>query len=178
MTIDKNPALFNQSLYALNAEYQAYLATIEAARGEVSEDSERALKGAETALARKVEACDFVLSRLASEAAFYKARIAQMQDFMRAFENAGDRLLERLGEVLRETPGEMLEGETVAYKLVTSPGSVEVSVESEIPDAYKKTVITHQVEKARIKEDIKAGIEVPGARLVFHKYPKRTRPRK
>jgi chromosome segregation ATPase len=46
-----------------------------------------------------------------------------------------------------------------------NPASVEITDEAALPDDYKSEVVTIKVDKAGIKQALKAGEEVPGAKL-------------
>jgi uncharacterized protein (DUF169 family) len=52
-------------------------------------------------------------------------------------------------------------------KLKKNPVSVDVFNKLQIPEQYIKTkqTIEHSVDKVKIKEDILAGVEIPGATL-------------
>lgn len=180
--MDDNAPSGRFSLHHLTREYLQYLNTVEEAAkelsGEISPACEQALEQAEKSLARKVDACDFIMAKLNAEASFYEARAAEMEKYAKACLNAKERLEGRIVEALIETPGGVLQGEEAAFKLATSQGSVQVLSESLIPSNYKKTTVAIQVDKTRIREDLKAGVDVPGATLVHNHFARRVRPKK
>lgn len=154
----------NHSLYSLQSEYRQLMTAFEASGGEMDETLESAVQVVEAALLRKVDSYAFVMNKLGAESDFYRAQAKLYIAYADACDALRSRLESRLTEALKEAPGGRLDGETAAYALRNNPASVKIT--GEIPDAYLRTVVTSQPDKAKIKEDLKAGVAVPGAELV------------
>ena len=52
-----------------------------------------------------------------------------------------------------------------AVKLKKCPPSVHLTDEENIPDAYRKRKETVTIDRVKIKQDIQAGVMIPGAEL-------------
>lgn len=59
-----------------------------------------------------------------------------------------------------------LEGRTCKFKIQVSPGSVEISDADLVPEEYKRTTVNVTIDRAAILKDVRAGVDVPGARLM------------
>jgi len=59
-----------------------------------------------------------------------------------------------------------LEGNTSVFKIQVSPGTVEVFDANAVPATYKRETIQIDVQRNEIAKAIRAGVDVPGARLV------------
>lgn len=102
-------------------------------------------------LAAEIEAIGAEEERLSQRR---KAKVKKLN----ALEAAVVRSLESAGQTKTESP-------RVAFSLRRSE-AVNIFDEEAVPDVYFTQKVTFQADKKAIKEDIKKGIEVPGAQIV------------
>lgn len=158
------------SLYALSTEVEHLLGSDDAfdpETGELSEALQTAL-GATRDKARDV--CAFILNRDAQIAAI-EAHEAQVAARKSSLVKKQERLREYLLAQMKRTG--MLEisandGTFAAKLLIERDASVEIFDEKQVPKEFWKTPKTPdpKVSKSDISKAIKAGTEVPGARIV------------
>lgn len=82
----------------------------------------------------------------------------------KALKNQVDRLKDYLSFNMEKCAITKIECPQFIISLQKNPPSVEILDENKIPQSYNRVTITHDLQK--IKEDIKNGVDVPGARLV------------
>ena len=79
--------------------------------------------------------------------------------------------LESCAKLAMEVAGKTkLEGATSTLALRKSPTSVLIHNFSEVPAEYFTVKIDRCVDKEKVKRDLKAGVEVPGAELVDNRF--------
>lgn len=98
-----------------------------------------------------------------------KTEEKRIADNRKVIENRYDRFKEYVKTNMEELGLEKLENELGTLTVRKNPASIEVYDEALISDDYKKEKITVTIDKTAIKEAIKSGINVQGARLVEDK---------
>lgn len=106
-------------------------------------------------------------SELMSEA--IKNEIDRLTAMKKAVDNRIDKFKEYVKENMQHLEVEKIETELGTLSIAKNPASVEIYDETLITDEYKKEKITVAIDKTAIKNDLKAGKEVQGARLVEDK---------
>lgn len=99
----------------------------------------------------------------ASAEAIEKERKA-MQSRESALKNQVKSLKEYLRNNMARCEIKKIECPQFSISLQTNPPSVEITNESEIPEEYNKVKV--ELDVSKIKEDLKNGVVIPGARLV------------
>lgn len=150
-------------LFTLAVEWQALVDRIEAAGGELVADTEAEFRRLADAIAAKVDAYGALLDTLELQAGGLQDRIAVLQGKLRARVRTGERLRERLVDVMRRMDVRKLEGEEYAARLGESD-AVVVEEEGRVPANFWRPVPAI-LDIAGIKRALKAGQAVPGARL-------------
>lgn len=87
----------------------------------------------------------------------------------KVLENKLDRFKTYVKENMQRLEIQKLESELGTLSIAKNPASVEILDESLIPDGYKKEKVTITVDKTAIKNDLKAGKNIQGVRLVEDK---------
>ncbi len=133
---------------------------------------EEQIDAAFTALAgdieTKVAGCGFVLLRLKKEADMVKDEERRLQAKRKRVEGGYDRLEGRLREMMQLTKTDKVTKPQISVTLRKATKQVEVTVFEQLPKKY----ITHspapdpRPDKQALARDLKANVEVPGARLV------------
>lgn len=106
-------------------------------------------------------------SELMSEA--IKNEIDRLTAMKKAVDNRIDKFKEYVKENMQHLEVEKIETELGTLSIAKNPASVEIYDETLIKDEYKKEKVTISIDKTAIKNDIKAGKEVQGARLIEDK---------
>lgn len=106
-------------------------------------------------------------SELMSEA--IKNEIDRLTAMKKAVDNRIDKFKEYVKENMERLDIPKIDTEIGTMSISKNPASVEIYDETLITDKYKKSKITVAIDKAAIKNDLKAGKEVQGARLIEDK---------
>ena len=106
-------------------------------------------------------------SELMSEA--IKNEIDRLTAMKKAVDNRIDKFKEYVKENMQQLEVEKIETELGTLSIAKNPASVEIYDETLIIDEYKKEKVTISIDKTAIKNDLKAGKEVQGARLIEDK---------
>lgn len=133
--------------------------------GEITETIESMLAIRDISLPEKVDSYSFVLQRLESNAQFYKERAAMFQNAAKTIENAQKSLKDRLKIAMHELQVTELAGNEVKYKLTASKPKLVIEDVEMIPLKYKREVISTEIDKEKIEQDLRENIEVIGAKL-------------
>jgi hypothetical protein len=145
------------------------LAEMEDLPAEVIADTLEGLQGSFESKAVSVGA---YIKTLEAEAAAIKEVRKGMEQRQQSLERHADRLrdylrlqMERTGLRHIKVPPERTKAPCIILRLQANPPSVTIEDEAVIPECYKQEVITVKVLKAEVARVLKAGEEVPGARL-------------
>lgn len=106
-------------------------------------------------------------SELMSEA--IKSEIERLTVMKKTVDNRIDKFKEYVKENMQHLNLEKIETELGILSVAKNPASVEIYDESLITDEYKKEKVTISIDKTAIKNDLKLGKEVQGARLIEDK---------
>jgi hypothetical protein len=153
------------SLYEITNEQRELISQIEALDGELSPEMEEALAINQSQLAQKSIAYLEVIRTKEAFNGLIDNEIKRLQGLKKRNNNVVDRLNDNLLMAVK-TFGEF---EVGTNKFGTRKStSVEIEDEDALPKEYISTVITTKPDKAKIGEDLKAGLEVKGAKLSFN----------
>ncbi|GEB79744.1 hypothetical protein DDE01_11590 [Desulfovibrio desulfuricans] len=115
--------------------------------------------------AEKTDAIGYVLRRADADVEFLKHEEARIRGRRVALENAQRRMKERLQYMMNASGLRQLKGSTTTLYIRKSE-AVQIDCNpQELPPAYLDTVIDYRPRKAAIKDALKRGEHVPGAKL-------------
>jgi len=118
----------------------------------------------------KVDGVSRMLTHFENQAQLAAQEINRLQDRKRTFERSYERL-ESCAKLAMEVAGKAtLEGVTSTLALRKSPTSVFIHSFDEVPAEYLTVKIDRCVNKEKVKRDLKAGVQVPGAGLVDDRF--------
>lgn len=115
-------------------------------------------------LSEKLDSYEMVMTRLKSRAEDYRKYSQQFAKSAQAMEKANERMRDKIKEAMQLMGKDEVNGNMFRYKLAQSNFSLVID-EDILPDEYKKTLISVVPDKEKIKEDLKNGIKIEGARL-------------
>lgn len=153
----------NLSLYHMTSEMLALLDSEE-------EITQEQLDAAFANIVKKDAAlCHFLKDVEASVVAF-KAEEKRIADRRKALENAIGRVKEYAKLCMERLGMDRLEAGTFKLSIQANPPALEITDEEAIPNEYKIVIpATVAPDKERIKSDLKAGKDIPGAKLTVGK---------
>lgn len=102
------------------------------------------------------------IAAIKAEIAAIKAEIDNLTERKKALESKTEHSKQRYQQYLN---GEKFKTGRLSVSYRKSE-SVEITDPDEVPDAYQRTKVIFEPDKASIKDALKSGHEVPGARLV------------
>ena len=91
------------------------------------------------------------------------AEIKRLTDRKKAINNRKDGLKQYLQTQMELLGKDKIKGELFTWTIKNNPPALEITDSSIIPAKYQ--VVSYSVDNTAIKSDLKAGAEVPGARL-------------
>lgn len=167
--------LRGMSLHALEAELYAAHEAISDALERGEEPSPQALATVNEyalAAAEKRDATAAVLRRLDAEIEYADAEIKRLQALKHSREANAARLRGMILTVMREHGVEKIRGNTTTFSVVQNPPSVEVDDTcGALPQEFVRVIpASEEPDKVKIREALKSGQTVPGARLVQGSY--------
>jgi hypothetical protein len=165
MTSTQQALLINPlSLYAIMQEHVTLLQQIMEAEGEVSPEMEEALQLNGQEMQRKSMSVAYMIKTLEYNADVLEKEIDRLRSLKQKADNAKEFLKQRLSEAMILYGIERLDGGNIKLFFRKSE-SVDIFEPAFLPDKF---LIPKPPEpsKQQIKAAIKAGEEVPGARLI------------
>jgi hypothetical protein len=159
-----NTDLPNTSLMALSADYQRLMNLLMETGGEITPELEEELTINATALASKADKYDFILARLETEEAHWKAQADRYARVARACANAHDRLRGGIKAAMLGMGVTEIAGENACFKLTRSAPKLVLN-ERELHKDYIIETIVRGPNKDKIKGALKEGLVVAGAQF-------------
>lgn len=158
------------TLFQIAAEYR-HITDVLMDSGADEQTLTDTLEGEAWPLELKAQNYGFVIRNLDTLAASIKEAEKQMADRRKSIEKRSAALLERLKTGLEIAGVQKLDTPHFALTIKKNPPSVDVWDEKQIPAAYMRTPEPPPPpapvpDKAAIKQAIKDGIDVPGAKMV------------
>lgn len=132
----------------------------------VSEEALARVEEACKALATKADHCAYMLDHLAAAGEMFKAKKEQWMRAERTVKNSIERLRHWVKLTVSQTNSNEIVGEDERFYLTKPSPKIEID-ETKIPREFMKLVTSYVPDKERIEESVKAGIEIPGASLVY-----------
>ena len=113
------------------------------------------------------------LARMDAEAESIRTEEKRLAERRKGFEKIASTMKDSIHMQMVEWGIKKVEGKLFTFAIQANPASIEISDESLIPGDYID--YKPQVDRNKVKEALKAGQEVPGARLVTDKTSLRIR---
>jgi hypothetical protein len=133
--------------------------------GEITPAIEAMLAVTCTALPEKIDNYSYMIDRMESIAAFYKAKSDMFLRLAFSAAKVSERCENNMKDAMKELKVTELLGNDIRFKLVKSNPAVNILDESLVPASYKITETTTRVDKKRLADDLKLGVPVAGAEL-------------
>lgn len=109
---------------------------------------------------------EFIM-RMESEAAAIREEEKRLAERRRIFEKISGCMRDGIHQQMLDWELKKVEGRLFTFAVQANPASVEITDESQIPGEYLD--YSPKVDRTKVKDALKAGQEVPGARLVTDK---------
>jgi hypothetical protein len=154
----------NQSLIAIVQQANQLEQMLIESGGELTPEIEAALTVTEINLPEKVDGYENVISRFEHLEEFYKAKSQFFIRLQKQCANVQHHLKENIKFAMQTGGIDELKGYDIRFKLSNAKPSLVIEDESLIPKEYKTEVITIEVNKKSLAEDLSMG-EIPGAKL-------------
>jgi hypothetical protein len=158
-----------EPLWVIESELQTLLDSLDVCPPELLPEIEQRIAEYVGAEIEKIDRIAGVLSSLDNVAANAKTEIERLRARQQSAEKAAQRLEAYVLHVLRERDGRPLKGHNVTLSLRRSE-SVVIDDPKQIPDQFKRVTVTTDVPKIPVRDAIKSGQPVPGARLEQHEH--------
>lgn len=112
----------------------------------------------------KLDSYDIVMERFEVNEKFYKQKADQFRLMSKAFSDAQDKMKAHLKFTMQERGLSEVSGNDVRFKLTNTTPSLNIIPEL-IPESYKYQVVSQEIDKAKIKQDLVDGVIIEGAEL-------------
>ena len=158
----------NLSLYNIT---NSFITLFEKAENEELTQEEIQEQGNELALALKNKSTSIIgyVRNLDLTSEAIKNEIDRLTIMKKAIDNKNTKFKEYVKENMERLDLPKIDTELGTLSIAKNPASVEIFDETLISDEYKKEKVTVSIDKTSIKNAIKAGKNVQGARLVEDK---------
>lgn len=151
------------SLYEIQQEYLDIEQALFESGGEVTDELAEAMALNESDMHEKADAYAHIINQKEGRIAALDAEIKRLQDRKKVERNSIDRLKDRLAQAVSMFGA----FDTTLHKYSNRKStSVEVDSVDELPPVFVVEKVSRSADKAEIKKALKAGDNVPGARLV------------
>lgn len=151
----------NQSLFNIVTENQKLMAQLLESGGEMSPEMELHLERIGKQLVTKVDNYVGLMDALDAQEQFFKAREKEMQTAKRSMANLRERLKSTVKEAMATLGKEEVVGDCYRLKMVNNPESYDIN-EGMVPEGYFIETVVKSLDKTRLLEDVKMGLEVDG----------------
>lgn len=145
--------------------------------GELPAETEQTFDLAKTGLGEKVDQYAFIIDRSKHLEAAYKAQADEFSKSAKSFKKLRERLQDNLKHASLTYGTELLGND---WRFTVSPSQPSLKVEclpEQLPEEYTYLKTTREIDTDKLKQDLLAGVEIPGASLeqglTLRKYPKR-----
>lgn len=107
------------------------------------------------------------IGRMEAEADAIRNEEKRLAERRKGFEKIADSMRDSIHQQMLDWQIKKVEGKLFTFAVQANPASVEITDESQIPGDYID--YKPQVDRNKVKDALKAGQEVPGARLITDK---------
>lgn len=151
------------SIYQLTNEAKELASLL--SEGEITPEVESALIINQTELQTKALNYAYVVKSFQDDIDIIQNEIERLTALKQSRNNAIDRMRSAVLEAMEIYGIEKIESPTLKLSVRINPPAVDLINEYQVPDIYRKEKVTVSIDKNLIKEDLKSGLEVPGAIL-------------
>lgn len=148
--------------------------------GEITEDVETMLQVNQNLIARKVDSYAFIMESLKDRARYWDEKAALISKYARTCSEVVTRLRANLKAVMVLENEKEIKGDDYRFVLAEMHYTLNID-EKELPDEYYKIEVTRSVDKEKIRQAIKEGVEIPGVNKVdvfsLRTYPNHSSPK-
>ena len=154
------------SLYNLTSEIDALAQLIEMDEGEITEDHQALMDYADALITEKTDQIVNFFNHLKDEVSAAKARRDELTEFIRARENAIKRLSGYVLGCMDKLQTNNFRGDLYEIKERKPSKALRIEDENAVPNEYVTVETTVKVDKMKLKNAVKNGLEVKGISLV------------
>jgi len=133
--------------------------------GEITPEIEKLLSDLDVKTKNKIDGYHAMIEKMKSEASYYKENADTLYAVQKACEAVAKRLRFGIQNAMEMSGIQEISGENHRVVLTATPGSLEITDASLIPDEYKMQVTTSVIDNTKIREALDQMEEVPGARI-------------
>jgi hypothetical protein len=155
----------SKTLPAIIKEATSIVQAIMEMDGELPPELELAQNLNAAALSATADRYGYVQAELDARAEFLKARIEAYKAALSSIEKASDSLSERVKWAMSALGVKEIAGDETRFVLMQNPPRAVVENEKMIPGSYFVSEVKTTLDKKMLLEDLKAGQEVPGAKM-------------
>lgn len=152
----------SESLLALVSESQNMTKLLIESGGVLTAEMEAALANVEVKLPAKIDAYASVLERMEMEEEFWKAKAKQYQAIAKGCSNVRDRLKDALKLAAENLQTDELVGIEMRFKVTNTNPKLMVDQQL-LSEDYLTRTVSFEPNNELIREELRAGKEVPGA---------------
>jgi DNA gyrase/topoisomerase IV subunit A len=138
---------------------------IEDQEGEITPEVETALQLTSDNFNEKALSYGLVVKHFDDEATVIEKEIERLSRLLAQAKKRKELFKQTLCDAMQQFSVEKIETPTLKLSFRKSE-SIELTDESKVPFSYVEEKVIKTISKTKIKEDIKQGIQVPGAQLV------------
>ena len=156
------------TLISIVAEMHRIESALIESQGEVTEEIVRDLAKFEenkVKLLDKVDSYQYVIEQSKERAAYWKKRKDELARIEKSFKALETTLKTLLKQAMVKLEAKELRGVEFYFKLQKTRPKIEYD-EKKIPDAYKRQVVSTEIDKDAIKSDIDLGIQIEGVNVI------------
>ena|SRR5579871_4398512 len=154
------------NLYKIANEYENILQeTFDAETGEINEKALAKLDEVKTDIKEKSLAVAAYIKNIDAERKAIEEAKKAMQERESRLDKRVSYLTQYLQSNMERCGIQEISSPNFVVKLKKCPVSVDVFNEQELPNEYKKSKEVISIDKMKIKEEIQAGVVIPGAQL-------------
>jgi DNA gyrase/topoisomerase IV subunit A len=158
-------ALTQWSMYQIKQDHVILMQIIEDNEGEITPEIETALQLTSDNFQEKALSYGLVVKHFDDQAEIIEKEIERLSKILTQAKKRKELFKQTLSDAMQQFGVEKIETPTLKLSFRKSE-SIELTDESKVPFAYVEEKVVKTISKTKIKEDIKQGLQVPGAQLV------------
>jgi len=158
----------SESLFSLVLESKEITSKIIESGGEISPEIEKSLATVSDGLLKKVDNYAYFLDQIKHEQSYWKKKKEEFYNVEKSLKDFEKRLKEAIKAAMKDLKQDKIDGNDYYFRLQNTKPSIDL-MEGLIPDQYKQEVVTIEIDRKRIEEDIAMGLEIPGALVTKNK---------
>ncbi len=155
----------NQTLIQIAQDNAALWQLLDEANGEVDSILESFQQEISTNLSGKVDKYKHVIDNFDTQAEIARNKSKMFAAAAQSLEKLSDGVKQRIKDAMQIMGKDEITGQDFRFKLSNTAGSLKLNEEL-IPDSYMIVETITRPDKERIKKEVQAGKEIPGAEIV------------